>query len=1195
MLDTLELLNDDYVKVNNQGNGKYIILKKVVSGGTFNNDYDLVYSEKGSIKIKDTLWNKFNSFYNFDYQLTFDQSLFDQSPEIELAKILYAIKNDIFIGILKVYWNKFFFKAVRYAMSEQKFLDWAFKTSFINVKNMAGELDQRPVYKFQNSQYYEDYINEVKPYHTKIRNFQVNYDIVEPTKSYTTDFDLSPMYDRVSDTFVPISLDDPLLNVYPGKGWNDNYKLSVGKITLTNSGSGYTLVPGVQIITASGDTGAGATAIAYISLGKVIEIEITNPGSGYTLNPTVVITGGGPTNLIPAKAYAILTNSKVRSNKIGIKFDRISSSREIGSTEYSDSFLCNGNNFEFKLTWAAENKRDLIDIKLDGITVLASDYQLVNYTSLYNGYHKKYSKIILTYTPENGQILSTTYSKNINLYNAVDRIEDYYTPTSGMPGKDLGQLMKGVDYPGVQIQTLPFSYSANWDNLPFAESSWGDNSGENDLDTIIDGGTWNKTTNTLLNATGVNPSDIILDGDTYVSPNISHAPEELLPGQVLESVGISVYTRAERGSPVISQVMHEVVSITSSTLVQLSMLPPNTSTLMISFNNKILDYGTDYTVDFSNKVLTVSTQTTTGLLGITVVGIGGIDYISSNYSTVSNSNKITIDTEALYSDIGSVYVSLNGRSLTPSEYTLSQISSKNKRGRVTVMGISSGTNTMQAWFFGETYKGFSEVHEQRIYPMGVANSFVLNQFPGNIGPAHANAVVELNKKRLLPPNTTYYSVSNGQLLFRIDPNNDYPSGVFDLASLEVHINGIRIRNGIDFILDQPAQTIKFEDGFLKTNDVMAITNLIYGDYYISNGRIYIPNINLNYGDVLKVITYNNHNGSLIRTETFKARSSRRYPMNRSLINDDYVWISVGGNPLINSFDYYIDTDGKTVVIGDEYPFNSDDMIVIVSMTDINDSEVIGYRIFKDLLHRTHYKRLSQYNSTRLTEPLYTTSTEIHVENSSVLPIPYPSRNLPGIILIAGERIEYMESSNNVLRRIKRGTLGTGTKNVYPTNTILSDQGPSQTIPFKETVINYTTSTTDVSRYELPGITFNPVTTATDQVEVYYGGIMLRKPTSTPITIHNPLIAFDSGEINSAGISSDIELSPEFTIDVSGKIGVLNLNLTSINTGTRLVVIQRTAIDWYETDGSLLNDTSIQANFLRDRQSALPDKYHYGQL
>jgi len=1198
LLDSLNLIVGDYVKVNNQGNGKYIILKKVKGNGTFDNNYDLLYSEKGTIKLKDILWNKVNSSYNFDYQLTYDQSLFDQSPEIELAKILYSIKNDIFVGPLKIYWNKFFFKAVRYAMSEQKFLDWAFKTSFINVKNMAGLLDQRPVYKFQNSQYYEEYINEVKPYHTKIRNFQVNYDIIDPTHSYTTDFDLAPTYDQDTHKFTPVSLDDTLMNVYPRKGWYDNYKLKVGKITLTNSGKGYTSVPSVQIITAQGDLGSGATAIAYISLGKVIEIEITNPGSGYTLNPTVVISGGGPTDLIPAKAYAVLINEKIRSNTIGIKFDRISTNREIGSTQYSDSFVCDGNEFEFKLSWAAQNKKSLIDIKLDGITVLSSDYQVVTYKELFNGYHKTYSKIVLTYAPLIGQVLSVTYSKNINLYNAIDRIADFYNPTSGMPGKENGQLMTGISYPGVQLQTLPFSYSANWDTLPFAESSWGDNSSDADLDTIIDGGAWSTLTNALVNATGINPSDIILDGDAFVSPNVSHAPEELLPGQVLESVGISVYTRAERGSPVMSQIMQEVTSTTLSTVVQLSMLPPNTGTLMVSFNNKILNYGSDYNVDFSNKTLTVSTQTVNGLIGVTVVGIGGIDYISSDYSTVSNTNKITIDAEALYDDIGSAYVSLNGKSLTTSEYTLSTISSKNKRGRVTVTGLTSGTNTLQAWFFGATYKGFSEVKEQRIYPNGFSNSFILDQFPGNIGPAHANAVVELNKKRLVPPNTVYYSVSNGQIIFDIDPNNEYPSGVFDLASLEVHINGIKIRNGVDFILDQPNQQIKFKNGFLKTNDVMAITNIVYSDYYISNGRIYIPRIALSSGDMIKVITYSNHDGSLIRTEVFKARGSRRYTMDRPLVNDDYVWVSIGGNTLINSFDYYIDTDGKTIVIDDGYPFNELDMVVIVSMTDVNDSAVIGYRIFKDILNRTHYKRLSYVNSTRLAAPLYTTSTEIYVENDSVLPVPYPSKNIPGIILIAGERIEYMELSNNTLSRIKRGTLGTGAKDFYPVGTLIVDQGSSQTVPFKENIITYTTSTTGgVSNYILPGIKFNSLTTATDQVEVYYGGILLRKPTINSVTLHDPSIAFDSGETNASGISSDIELDPEFTIELSGETNILHLNssIININTGTRIVVIQKTAVDWYNDSVSLLADSSVQASFLRDKQSALPDKYHYGQL
>lgn len=1285
LLDTLTLSAGDYVKVKNQGNGKYIVLQHVSSNGTFNNNFDLLYCENGTIKFEESLWNKVNSSYNFDYQLTFDQSWFDQSPEIELANVLHAIKNDIFVGSLKICWNNLFFKSVRYAMSEQKFLDWAFKTSFINVRNMAGELDQRPVYKFQNSQYYEDYLNEIKPYHTKIRNFQVDYSVIEPTRSYTTDFDLASVYDTETDEFVPMTLDNPLLNEYPRKAWADNYKLTVDSIKIMNRGSGYTSAPRVEIITASGDTGSGATAVAYISLGKVIDIEVTNPGSGYTQNPSVVIVGGGPTDLIPATAYATLTNGKVRSNKIDIKFDRISSTREIGNNQYSDSYFCDGNTFEFNLTWAAESKRSLVDIRVNGITVLSEDYKIVTYTKLFNGYYKKYSKVVLSYTPAIGQILDVTYYKNIGLYNAVDRIDEFYVPTNGMPGVDPGQLMTGVDYPGVQLETLPLNYSANWDMLNFTESAWSanepmiivlDNQGsgylpdyyntlttftditivptgndtsssvivtatavafvlhgkierleftnygsgytsaplvvidpplsgttatayitlttgdplEIDIDTIINGGTF-------TNIVGFNPSDVILDGDSFVSPNVSHGPEELVPGQVLESVGISVYTRAPSGSPLVTQTMSVISSTTGTTNVSLSMMPPNTGTLMVSFNNQILDYGIDYTVDITNKVLTVSTQTTTGLLAITGVGIGGIGFISSDYTTVSNATKVTVDAEALFDDIGSVYVSLNGRTLTTSEYTLSTISSKNKRGRVTVTGINSGTNTLQAWFFAEDYKGYSEVKEERFYPDGSTSSFVLSQFPGTIGPAHANAVVELNGKRLTPPNSTYYSVVEDQLFFDIDPNNQYPAGVFDLASLEVHVNGIRIRNGIDFILDQVNQLIEFRSGFLKTGDVLAITNIVYSDYYITDGKIYFPHIIFTSGDMLKVITYTNHNGSQIRTEVFQARSSGRYPISRTVINDDYVWVSIAGNSLINGFDYYIDSDEKTVVVNENYPFNPSADVVIVSMTDVVDDAVLGYRIFKDILHRTHFKRLSNANSTQLTAPLYTTSTEIHVENSSVLPIPNLLKQIPGVILINGERIEYLTITNNVLGNLKRATLGTAARDYYPAGTTLVDQGRFQTIPFKETRKVYTTATTSATSYSFGNLGLNTLTTATDQVEVYYGGILLRKPTApnNVLTMHDSSIAFDSGEVNSLGISSDIVLEPQFTIAISGTNYTLNLNLDVITSGTNLVVVHTTATDWYDSTDSLINDHSIQANFLRDNPATLPDKYHYGQL
>ena len=67
----LSSLNDlqegDYVKIRNGGNGYYIIVSKTAAGvlGSFDNDFDLVYHENGTIRILDTLWNQKNSRLNF--------------------------------------------------------------------------------------------------------------------------------------------------------------------------------------------------------------------------------------------------------------------------------------------------------------------------------------------------------------------------------------------------------------------------------------------------------------------------------------------------------------------------------------------------------------------------------------------------------------------------------------------------------------------------------------------------------------------------------------------------------------------------------------------------------------------------------------------------------------------------------------------------------------------------------------------------------------------------------------------------------------------------------------------------------------------------------------------------------------------------------------------------------------------------
>ena len=46
---------------------------------------------------------------------------------------------------------------------------------------------------------------------------------------------------------------------------------------------------------------------------------------------------------------------------------------------------------------------------------------------------------------------------------ASDRAKGFYTPTAGMPGNELSQIMAGVDYGGTMVTGLLFSQEAGWD------------------------------------------------------------------------------------------------------------------------------------------------------------------------------------------------------------------------------------------------------------------------------------------------------------------------------------------------------------------------------------------------------------------------------------------------------------------------------------------------------------------------------------------------------------------------------------------------------------------------------------------------------------------------------------------------------------------------------------------------------------
>jgi hypothetical protein len=216
-----------------------------------------------------------------------------------------------------------------------------------------------------------------------------------------------------------------------------------------------------------------------------------------------------------------------------------------------------------------------------------------------------------------------------------------------------------------------------------------------------------------------------------------------------------------------------------------------------------------------------------------------------------------------------------------------------------------------------------------------------------------------------------------------------------------------------------------------------------------------------------------------------------------------------------------------------------------------------------------------------------TDSIIVVEDPTALSQPNPSANRPGVVLIDGERIEFFTVSGNTLGQLRRSTLGTGSREIHYAGTDVVDQGLDQTVPFKEEVQKFTTSTNSTSTFTvaLSNITFTTSTNYSDQIEVKYAGRMLLKPGLSTVK-HDPAIAYDSNEYN-----SDAVINNQFAIDNgSTDLTIYPDRIEGYVAGGRLEVVKRVSRIWYDSTNSnttLSKNNTIQAKFLTDKPAVLP--------
>ena len=125
----------------------------------------------------------------------------------------------------------------------------------------------------------------------------------------------------------------------------------------------------------------------------------------------------------------------------------------------------------------------------------------------------------------------TSYTSNTSDHNAASRIDAEYRPTVNMPGRNLPQLMRGLEYPNATVLGLEFDAAAGWDLFGWdldGTLGW-DMPGNSDalLDTLLRGPTFTDTVPKLYTIAGGEFPD-------------GYAPEELVAGVVSDSLSITV-------------------------------------------------------------------------------------------------------------------------------------------------------------------------------------------------------------------------------------------------------------------------------------------------------------------------------------------------------------------------------------------------------------------------------------------------------------------------------------------------------------------------------------------------------------------------------------------------------------------------------------------------------------------------------
>ena len=711
--------------------------------------------------------------------------------------------------------------------------------------------------------------------------------------------------------------------------------------------------------------------------------------------------------------------------------------------------------------------------------------------------------------------------------------------------------------------------------------------GRNNIDSYISGGSFSGMS-PYTTATGSTAAEIVLDGDRFISPDQVPAPEENVPGQVLESLSIKVFHTVREGSPSILSRIYVSNGTADTYDIGQSILE---KTDILVFVDKVKkDIDTDFIIDSTtNSVRFLGTVPPTNaiieIFSISVGGAGILDY----KEFVGDGTTRYFMTGAGFNETVQVYATVENIQI-PVGFVDSEQLTPTKGKTLVEFGVAPELNKKIVIIVLSTdQRPLVRINQHSLTVLENEYQYPIPTFSGLDVDPSSDMIVELNGQLLKTVDTTY-KIYDGNPVIPIGLDTPRPSGTVTFNLINVFVNNQLKDFGQDYNFNSENNEVTFINQ-PNIGDIVRIEDRANSQYSIDGTSIVLNRykLDVNPGDLLSITWFDRYTElEIIKDEILGGKVS--FTLQRPILGVSYLWVYKNGERLTPDIDFYVDLP-RTLYLRDDT--ETTDLIEVISFGTELYKSPLSFEIFKDVLNRTHYNTYS-ISDVKLTADLHYYDDELTVTDSTTFPDPVKGQ--PGIITINGEKIQYLSKDGNTLKNLRRGLFGTAIASVYPSGTTVVNTSFSTFVPYadpqeKEEFISDGTS-------QIVGpLSFVPRKTEVegwfrtsipseygraDEIEVFVGGRRLRKDSTT---------VYDSG-LGAYSPAGDRAVEAEFSVDGTGEY----IRLTSaVPAGTRITIVRKLGRLWYErgsttaTNGRGLSYSNTPiAKFLQNTSTNLPE-------